>query len=29
VVKAYDKDLQGVIVGKNGTVPFDLVSWAE
>ncbi len=29
VVKAYNKDLQGVIVGKNGTVPFDLVSWAE
>lgn len=27
VVKAYDKDLQGVIVGKNGTVPFDLVHW--
>ena len=29
VVRAYHKDLKGVVVGKNGNVPFELVHWAE
>lgn len=29
VVKAYHQDLEGVVVGKNGSVPFELVRWAE
>ena len=29
VVKAYDKDLTGVTVGKNGNVRFEDVKWAQ
>lgn len=29
VIKAYDKDLEGVVVGKDGNVAFEDVRWSE